>query len=75
MLDITDLLEYAQDDCDFDLYDCDLGANIAENLSREELEDWCKKHSYDLLSFEPSQRENTFAIVFNINNVEEKENE
>jgi len=75
MLDIMDLLEYAQDDCDFDIYDCDKGATTETGLSREELENWCETHDYDLWSFEPSQREKAFAIVFNVSKVEEKENE
>ena len=74
MLDILDLLEWVIDGCYFDIYDCDNGVTTETGLSREELENWCETHDYDLWSFEPSQREKAFAIVFNVGGVEEKEN-
>lgn len=74
MLDINDLLDYAQDDCLFDIFDCDLGANIKESIDRNELEEWCENHAYDLESFEPIQRkdnDNTiYGIVFNVSHIE-----
>jgi len=74
MLDIMDLLGYAQDDCEFDIYDCDKGATTKIGISREDLENWCETHDYDLCSFEPSQRHEAFAIVFNVSAIEDKEN-
>jgi len=79
MLDIYDLLDYVQDDCMFDIFECDSRAfdcTIAKDLSREELEGWLEHHSCDLLSFEPIQRkdnnDNTiFGIVWNVERVEE----
>lgn len=79
MLDIGDLLDYCQDDCVFDIFDCNLGANIKESIDRNELEEWCEKHDYQLESFEPIQRkeqravgsETIYGIVFNVSNVEE----
>lgn len=78
MLDINDLLDYCQDDCVFDIFDCDLGANIKESIDRNELEEWCENHSYNLESFEPIQRkeqrvvscETIFGIVFNVSEVD-----
>ena len=78
MLDINDLLDYAQDDCVFDIYDCDLGVNIKEGIDRNELQEWLENHSYDLCSFEPIQRDDTerkhgvvYGIVWNVEKVEE----
>ena len=77
MLDIGDLLDYCQDDCVFDIFDCDVGANIKENIDRDELEEWCEKHDYEFCSFEPIQRDDTdrghgvvYGIVFNVSKVE-----
>ena len=80
MLDINDLLDYCQDDCVFDIFDCDstnaFDCTIEKDLSREELEEWLDNHDYELYSFEPIQRkdnnDNTiFGIVFNVGKVEE----
>ena len=76
MLDINDLLDYAQSDCVFDIYDCTTGKTIAKDLEREQLEEWHESHSYELLSFEPIQRvdeqdQTIFGIVWNVDNVEE----
>ena len=73
-MDILDLLDLIVDTCDFDLYNCDVGATTETGLSREELENWCETHDYELWSFEPSQREKAFAIVFNVGKVKDKEN-
>ena len=79
MLDISDLLDYAQDDCVFDIFDCDsrnaFDCTIEKGLSREELENWLNTHSHELYNFEPIQRKddkgNTiFGIVWNVGNVE-----
>ena len=80
MLDINDLLDYVQDDCVFDIYDCDKGLNIKESIDREELESWVSENDYELCSFEPIQRKdrNTmncptiFGIVWNVEKVEER---
>jgi len=83
MLDIDDLLDYAQDDCVFDVYDCDKGVNIVEGCDKEYLENWHETHAYDLCSFEPIQRQETgfsgnqtiFGIVFNVSKVEDNGDE
>ena len=77
MLDIRDLLDCAQDDCVFDIYDCNEEKNIAESLDRHELEDWLDHHNYDLCSFEPIQRKDqtgsvVYGLVWNVENVEEE---
>lgn len=78
MLDISDLLDYTQDDCVIDIFDYDLGVNLKESLSISEARNWAENHSYELGSFEPIQRDDTerghgvvFGIVFNVGNVEE----
>ena len=81
MFDINDLLDYVQDDCVFDIFECDSTAFdcvIAKKLSRDELEDWLERHTCDLCSFEPIQRKDErgdtiFGIVWNVENVEDIE--
>lgn len=82
MLDIYDLLDYAQDDCVFDIFECDsrnaFDCTIEKGLSRDELQEWLEKHSYSLCSFEPIQRKDEhgdtiFGIVWNVERVEENE--
>lgn len=74
---IDDLLDYTQDDCVIDIFDCDLGATIKTGLSIDEAREWAENHTCDLWSFEPIQRkeENSenvvFGIVFNVGKVEE----
>ena len=74
MLDINDLLDYCQDDCVFDIFDCNLEKNIKESIDRNELIEWHENHSYELYSFEPIQRKQNgdtiYGIVFNVGGVE-----
>lgn len=75
---IDDLLDYTQDDCVIDIFDCDLGATIKTGLSIDEAREWHEHHNYDLWSFEPIQRKEddsenvVFGIVFNVGKVEEE---
>ena len=75
-MDIEDLLDYAQNDCIFDIYDIDSETTINEGLSREELQEWHENYDYELCSFEPIQRkednEVVFGIVINLTNIEER---
>lgn len=80
MLDILDLLDYIQDDCVFDIYDCDSKDYdcVAKGLEREQLEEWANNHSYRVYSLEPIQRkgeqgDTIFGIVFNLGEIEESE--
>ena len=77
MLDISDLRDYIIDGCEFDIYDINVGMNIAEGLDDSELSDWCDNHDYELCTFEPTTRMNksgdtVFGITFNVENVEER---
>ena len=71
MLDIEDLVNYAHDDCVFDIYNCDIGVVVRKNLTRHEAKRYHETHRYDLISFEPIQRDNVFGLQFNVHKVEE----
>lgn len=80
MLDIIDLLDYIQDDCVFDIFDCDSNDYdcIKKDLDREQLETWAEGHRYKVYSIEPIQRKDNFGdvvygIVFNLGEIEEVE--
>ena len=77
MLDIVDLLDYIQDDCVFDIFDCDSDDYdcVKKGLNREQLENWASKHTYGVYSIEPIQRKDkfgevVFGIVFNLGEIE-----
>ena len=79
MLDLDDLLDYTQDDCVIDLYDCDSKDYdcVAKGLSIDEAREWASNHSYELYSFEPIQRKDekgevVFGILFNLGRIEEE---
>jgi len=78
MFDLDDLLDYTQDDCVIDLYDCDSKDYdcVAKGLSIYEAREWASNHSYELYSFEPIQRKDengevVFGILFNLGSIEE----
>ena len=79
MLDMDDLLDYVQDDCVIDIFDCygkECKAMI-EGMSKDEAKAWHENHSYTLVSFEPIQRKGAggrveFGIVFNLSDIEDR---
>lgn len=80
MYNIDDLIDYAQTDCVFDIYDVFNGEVVAKGLTQEQGRKWHEEHEYELVSFEPIQRidlnEKTgvaFGIQFNVNKVFAKE--
>ena len=79
MLDLDDLLDYTQDDCVIDIYDCDSNDYecCAKDLTIEEAREWHENHSYRLYSFEPIQRKDeyggvVYGILFNLGDIEER---
>lgn len=78
MLDLDFLLDYVQDDCVIDIYDCDSNDYdcVAKGLTIEQAREWGENHSYELYSIEPIQRkdnlgETIFGLVINVGGVEE----
>lgn len=68
-MDIADLLEYAHYDCCFDIYNVDFDYYVAKTYSFEQMQQWIEDSKYELVSFEPIQRDNLFGIQFNVQNV------
>ena len=66
MLDISDLLDYTQYDCVIDIFDTYKLEIIKKSLTRSQAEKWHEKYDYELIDFEPIQRENVFGIQFNV---------
>ena len=79
MFDLDDLLDYVQDDCVIDIYDCNGGELdcLVKDMSKDEARTWHENHSYTLESFEPIQRKGAggrveFGIVFNLSDIEDR---
>lgn len=77
MLDLDYLLDYVQDDCVIDIYDCDSDDYdcVVKDLSIEEAREWGENHSYELYSIEPIQRKDNsgnvvFGLVINVGSIE-----
>lgn len=70
-MDISDLVDYAHDDCVFDIYDVINDKLYLKGGSKEKALKFHSKKNYELQSFEPIQRKDDnddviFGIVFNV---------